>query len=421
MLVLASRAGARRGPGHAVRARGPRARSSSSPPDDARIMMRWWWFGPTVTKAGLEREMRLMKDGGIGGFEIQPVYPVVLDDPARGLRDPPVPLGRFPRPRALRRREGAGTRPARRPHARQRLAVRRAAGRRRRTPPGNCGSSASPCPPGPRARRCRTSVPGERADGGVPGAVGARDDDREGLREVAGIADGLLQLPDRSPHAREVLFFISSRTGMMVKRPAVGAEGFVLNHYDRAAVDHYLRVRRRPPALGVQRGAALRRVLRQPGGVRVRLDRRLPRRVQGAPRLRPAPAPARARAGCRAGDRGDPPRLGPDADGTAQRALPRSRCSSGRAQPRNTVPRPGLRHPAGHHLEQRRHRPARRRGRAVEDAARVAVGRVHRPPLRPARHLVGNVDVAALAVVQSLAPRREGGGRPALPAGHQPA
>ena len=27
----------------------------------------------------------------------------------------------------------------------------------------------------------------------------------------------------------------------MVKRPAVGAEGFVLNHYDRAALDHYLR------------------------------------------------------------------------------------------------------------------------------------------------------------------------------------
>ena len=49
-----------------------------------------------------------------------------------------------------------------------------------------------------------------------------------------------MRLPDRAPHAREVLFFISSRTGMMVKRPAVGAEGFVLNHYDRAAVDHYL-------------------------------------------------------------------------------------------------------------------------------------------------------------------------------------
>ena len=47
-------------------------------------MMRWWWFGPAVTKTGLEREMRLMKEGGIGGFEVQPVYPLALDDDATG-------------------------------------------------------------------------------------------------------------------------------------------------------------------------------------------------------------------------------------------------------------------------------------------------------------------------------------------------
>ena len=52
---------------------------------------------------------------------------------------------------------------------------------------------------------------------------------------------GRLVLPDRAGHAREALFFVSSRSGMMVKRPAVGAEGFVLNHYDRNALDHYLR------------------------------------------------------------------------------------------------------------------------------------------------------------------------------------
>src|SRR5262249_17500329 len=39
---------------------------------------------------------------------------------------------------------------------------------------------------------------------------------------------------------QQVLFFIASRTGMMVKRPAIGAEGFVLDHYDRAAIDRYL-------------------------------------------------------------------------------------------------------------------------------------------------------------------------------------
>src|SRR5215467_11298018 len=51
-------------------------RSFENPPGDARIMMRWWWFGPAVTKPELEREMRLMKEGGIGGFEVQPTYPL---------------------------------------------------------------------------------------------------------------------------------------------------------------------------------------------------------------------------------------------------------------------------------------------------------------------------------------------------------
>jgi hypothetical protein len=55
------------------------------PPDDARIMMRWWWFGPAVTKPQLEREMRLMKAGGIGGFEVQPTYPLASDNEVPGL------------------------------------------------------------------------------------------------------------------------------------------------------------------------------------------------------------------------------------------------------------------------------------------------------------------------------------------------
>src|SRR6185295_15144728 len=48
-------------------------RRFQNPPDDSRIMMRWWWFGPSVTRTELEREMKLMKEGGIGGFEVQPV------------------------------------------------------------------------------------------------------------------------------------------------------------------------------------------------------------------------------------------------------------------------------------------------------------------------------------------------------------
>ena len=58
-----------------------------TPSDDARIMMRWWWFGSAVTKPELEGEMNAMKYGGIGGFEAQPVYPLVLDDPAADIKN----------------------------------------------------------------------------------------------------------------------------------------------------------------------------------------------------------------------------------------------------------------------------------------------------------------------------------------------
>ncbi len=52
-------------------------------------MMRWWWFGPAVEKTELARELRAMRAGGIGGAEIQPVYALELDDPARNFRNLP--------------------------------------------------------------------------------------------------------------------------------------------------------------------------------------------------------------------------------------------------------------------------------------------------------------------------------------------
>ena len=62
-------------------------RSFATPPDDAKFMVRWWWFGPAVTTAQLEREMKAMKAGGIGGFEVQPTYPLALDGEVPGLKN----------------------------------------------------------------------------------------------------------------------------------------------------------------------------------------------------------------------------------------------------------------------------------------------------------------------------------------------
>ncbi len=64
-------------------------REFASPPDDARVMMRWWWFGSSVTRPQLERELQLMKQGGIGGIEVQPVYPLALDDERAGIKNLP--------------------------------------------------------------------------------------------------------------------------------------------------------------------------------------------------------------------------------------------------------------------------------------------------------------------------------------------
>ena len=62
-------------------------RSFEQPADDARIMVRWWWYGPAVTKPMLEQEMQTMKAGGIGGFEVQPTYPLSVDGELPGVHN----------------------------------------------------------------------------------------------------------------------------------------------------------------------------------------------------------------------------------------------------------------------------------------------------------------------------------------------
>ncbi|HKU23837.1 MAG TPA: glycosyl hydrolase [Candidatus Sulfotelmatobacter sp.] len=56
----------------------------------------------------------------------------------------------------------------------------------------------------------------------------------------AELQEGRLRIPPDVSRTHTVVFFISSRTGMAVKRPAVGAEGFVLDHYDQHAIENHL-------------------------------------------------------------------------------------------------------------------------------------------------------------------------------------
>jgi hypothetical protein len=212
----------------------------TKPPADSRIMMRWWWFGPAVTKAELEREMLLMKEGGIGGFEVQPVYPLVLDDPAQGIKTLPFLSEEFIdalRFTAAKARElglrfdltlGSGW-----PFGGPTVAIDHAAGRLRYEHVKVDQNTR------------RVKVPSVGAGEKLLAVFLARVDGNslthDGLQELTDIKDGVVQLPASPASPHEVLFFISSRTGMQVKRPAVGGEGFVLDHLNRAATDMYLK------------------------------------------------------------------------------------------------------------------------------------------------------------------------------------
>lgn len=51
------------------------------PADVYRPFVRWWWNGDKVEKSELARELRLMKEAGIGGVEINPIkFPARTDD-----------------------------------------------------------------------------------------------------------------------------------------------------------------------------------------------------------------------------------------------------------------------------------------------------------------------------------------------------
>lgn len=215
-------------------------RSFLNPPDDSRIMMRWWWFGPAVDNTQLEREMRLMKEGGIGGFEVQPVYALSLDDPAKGIR-----TSAFLSPEFLNALRFTADKA-------KELGLRFDLTLGSGWPFGGPGVSIEHAAARLRYERVKlepnssvAKVPSIGAGEKLIAVFLARSDGKslvaDSFRELTDINAGVVKLTGIPDGSHEVLFFISSRTGMQVKRPAVGAEGFVLDHLNRAATDAYLK------------------------------------------------------------------------------------------------------------------------------------------------------------------------------------
>src|SRR5689334_3354716 len=206
------------------------------PPDDARIMMRWWWFGPAVTKPELERELRVMKEGGIGGVEVQPVYPLLPDDPAGGIKNLPFLSDEFldmVKFAAVKCRElgmrfdltlGSGW-----PFGGAKTPISEAAGQLRvERVKIEAGTNRVPVP---------SMIPAEKLLAvflaRVNGSMIAE------TKELTEIRDGNVFLQNDPQPGSEVIFFISGKSGMQVKRPSYGAEGYVLNHLDKPSVDSY--------------------------------------------------------------------------------------------------------------------------------------------------------------------------------------
>jgi hypothetical protein len=214
-------------------------RSFAKPPDDCRIMMRWWWFGPAVTKPELQRELEQMKAEGIGGVEIATLYPLALDDPKSGfhnqqfLSDEHLDAIRF----AASTARTLGLRvditlasgwPFGGPH----IAVSQAAGELR--------VETIPVPLGTDSIAVPDIDTGEQLIAVFLAPVRDGQPSWRDAKQVSAIANGRVQISPRQEGANDAIFFISSRTGMTVKRPAVGAEGFVLDHYDRNAIETHL-------------------------------------------------------------------------------------------------------------------------------------------------------------------------------------
>ncbi|UWZ84112.1 glycosyl hydrolase [Occallatibacter riparius] len=201
-----------------------------NPPDDARPMMRWWWFGPAVTKPELKKELEIMRDAGIGGVEIQPVYPMAVDDAAKGIRNLQYLSPEFLDAVGFANRTARGlgmrvdiTLGSGWPYGGPKTTVDLAAGKLRvvRVPLDGPEAGSG----GPQLR------PGDKIISVVDGS--------KLETELARRLELAVPDPNHPVNASKV-YFIAGHTGQQVKRAAFGAEGNVLDHFSRAAIDEHL-------------------------------------------------------------------------------------------------------------------------------------------------------------------------------------
>jgi hypothetical protein len=215
-------------------------------------MTRWWWFGGAVTPEEITRELTFMREAGLGGAEIQPVYPVAVDDPARGVRHLRYHTQEWFEllRHAVREARRLGLQldftlgsgwPYGGPFVPTRLAARRLralwqdlAGPRR------FSWLLSPHLTGDERVVAVVAAPVGR--GQEPDLARSRVLADQPRKETPGSRDELWIRDWPVPEGEwRVLVVIDSPTGQQVKRPTLGMEGSVLDHHSREAMQLFLR------------------------------------------------------------------------------------------------------------------------------------------------------------------------------------
>jgi hypothetical protein len=193
-------------------------------PIESRMRLYWRVFGPAWTEPEIDRQLAIIKSSGVGGVTVYFLYPVEVDDAARGIFNQ-----RFGSPEFLRTFGYAARRAASLglsfsvnggtgwPFGGPAVEPRDAALRLRQV----LGIKGSPAP-----KEIAALAPGE--------SIVAAFSDRRDITAVVRAGS----LPD--PLADNVTVFISGPTGQQVKRASFGGEGQVLSHYDQAALERWL-------------------------------------------------------------------------------------------------------------------------------------------------------------------------------------
>jgi hypothetical protein len=193
-------------------------------PNAGRMRMHWYVFGPAWTAEEGERQLQLMSAAHIGGVLLFPTYPIAVDNPSEGVRNQTF----------LSEEYLATLRSIADSCRRRGLTLDMVLGTG--WPYGGPSVSLEGSAHSIRMTRVRAQA----GDAWRPPTL------REGEAIVAAFTRGpagWLALRNGQPAGPDgdVLVFYSAPTRMEVKRAAVGAEGWVVDHYSREALDEYLR------------------------------------------------------------------------------------------------------------------------------------------------------------------------------------